>query len=173
MLISFLTDLFIPFGAILDYFIYFLVTYIFVFIISVLAISLSGNIMGFIIIILLLLLLYPSLTFIEYKTRSDYLDTYYLCESEECMPTIEYCGDDNNCLKEIESGKYHYRVIQKYNSTLTTTINYFNEGFNTKSIINYIKGKTKVYEEKLNKLMLMKDEVMLNLRMTKGINKND
>ena len=44
---------------------------------------------------------------------------------------------------------------------------------NTKSIINYIKGKTKVYEEKLNKLMLMKDEVMLNLRMTKGINKND
>ena len=43
---------------------------------------------------------------------------------------------------------------------------------NTKSIINYIKGKTKVYEEKLNKLMLMKDEVMLNLRMTKGINKN-
>lgn len=44
---------------------------------------------------------------------------------------------------------------------------------NTKSIINYIKGKTKVYEEKLNKLMLMKDEVMLNLRMIKGINKND
>ena len=44
---------------------------------------------------------------------------------------------------------------------------------NTKSIINYIKGKTKVYEEKLNKLMLMKDEVMLNLRMTKGINKNN
>ena len=138
LLISFLTDLFIPFGAILDYFIYFLVTYIFVFIISVLAISLSGNIMGFIIIILLLLLLYPSLTFIEYKTRSDNLDTYYLCESEECMPTIEYCGDDNNCLKEIESGKYHYRVIQKYNSTLTTPINYFNEGFNTKSIIKTI-----------------------------------
>ena len=138
LLISFLTDLFIPFGAILDYFIYFLVTYIFVFIISVLAISLSGNIMGFIIIILLLLLLYPSLTFIEYKTRSDNLDTYYLCESEECMPTIEYCGDDNNCLKEIESGKYHYRVIQKYNSTLTTPINYFNESFNTKSIIKTI-----------------------------------
>ena len=44
---------------------------------------------------------------------------------------------------------------------------------NTKSIINYIKGKTKLYEEKLNKLMLMKDEVMLNLRMTKGINKNN
>lgn len=44
---------------------------------------------------------------------------------------------------------------------------------NTKSIINYIKGKTKVYEEKLNKLMLMKDEAMLNLRMTKGINKNN
>ena len=138
LLISFLTDLFIPFGAILDYFIYFLVTYIFVFIISVLAISLSGNIMGFIIIILLLLLLYPSLTFIEYKTRSDNLDTYYLCESEECIPTIEYCGDDNNCLKEIESGKYHYRVIQKYNSTLTTPINYFNESFNTKSIIKTI-----------------------------------
>lgn len=44
---------------------------------------------------------------------------------------------------------------------------------NTKSIINYIKGKTKTYEEKLDKLMLMKDEAMLNLRMINGINKND
>ncbi len=44
---------------------------------------------------------------------------------------------------------------------------------NTKSITNYIKGKKKNYEENLDKLMFMKDEVMLNLRMTKGINKND
>ncbi len=44
---------------------------------------------------------------------------------------------------------------------------------NTKSITNYIKGKTKTYKENLDKLSLMKDEVMLNLRMIKGINKND
>ena len=44
---------------------------------------------------------------------------------------------------------------------------------NTKSIINYIKGKTKTYKENLDKLMFMKDEVMLNLRMIKGINKNN
>ena len=42
---------------------------------------------------------------------------------------------------------------------------------NTKSVNNYIKGKTVSYEELLDKLKLMKDEVMLNLRLTSGINK--
>ena len=42
---------------------------------------------------------------------------------------------------------------------------------NTKSVFNYINGKTKVYEEKITFEQSIKDEVMLNLRKTKGINK--
>lgn len=44
---------------------------------------------------------------------------------------------------------------------------------NTKSVINYINGKTHVYEEKLSIDQKIKDEVMLNLRMIKGIDKED
>ena len=44
---------------------------------------------------------------------------------------------------------------------------------NTKSVFNYINGKTMVYEEFLTKEELIKDEVMLNLRIINGINKND
>ncbi|MEG0826683.1 MAG: radical SAM family heme chaperone HemW [Bacilli bacterium] len=43
---------------------------------------------------------------------------------------------------------------------------------NTKSINNYINGKTRINEEILNVDLLIKDEVMLNLRKTTGINKN-
>lgn len=43
---------------------------------------------------------------------------------------------------------------------------------NTKSIINYINGKTRVYEEELSIEQKIKDEVMLNLRMINGINKD-
>lgn len=44
---------------------------------------------------------------------------------------------------------------------------------NTKSVPNYINGKTKVYEEKITRMQSIKDEVMLNLRKTKGINKEE
>ncbi len=42
---------------------------------------------------------------------------------------------------------------------------------NTKSIFNYIKGKTKVYHETISNDNLIKDEIMLGLRKIKGINK--
>lgn len=42
---------------------------------------------------------------------------------------------------------------------------------NTKSIFNYIKGKKRTYEEKLEINELIKDEVMLGLRKTSGIDK--
>ncbi len=44
---------------------------------------------------------------------------------------------------------------------------------NTKSVFNYINGKTRIYEEKVSIEQMLKDEVMLNLRMKNGINKED
>jgi len=44
---------------------------------------------------------------------------------------------------------------------------------NTKSIINYINGKTKIYEEYIDKEQMIKDEIMLSLRKTKGVNKKE
>lgn len=42
---------------------------------------------------------------------------------------------------------------------------------NTKSVFNYLKGKTIIYKEYINNDQMLKDEVMLNLRKITGINK--
>lgn len=92
-----------------------------------------------------------------------------------------------------ENGFYHYEISNfskkgfesKHNINYWKNNNYYGfgsgaSGFinnvrydNTKSIFNYIKGKYIINNEVLDKDMLMKDEVMLNLRMINGISKND
>lgn len=44
---------------------------------------------------------------------------------------------------------------------------------NTKSVVNYINGKTRIYEEKISNDQMIMDEVMLKLRMIDGINKEN
>ena len=44
---------------------------------------------------------------------------------------------------------------------------------NTKSVLNYIHGKTRVFEEKIDLSKKMKDDIMLLLRTKKGINKKE
>lgn len=95
-------------------------------------------------------------------------------------------------IKELSKNGYeHYEISNfaktgyesKHNLTYWNNERYYGfgagaSGFvenkrydNTKSIKNYISGKTIVYEEILDKKTLMKDEVILNLRKTSGINK--
>ena len=57
-LLSLFTKIYIPLGALIDYFIYWLITYIFVFLISSLAICFAGNMMSSLVVLLLLLFLF-------------------------------------------------------------------------------------------------------------------
>ena len=88
-------------------------------------------------------------------------------------------------------GYYHYELSNfskngfesKHNLTYWNNEEYYGfgagaSGFingirydNTKSIPNYINGKTKINEEEISLIQSIKDEVMLNLRKTLGINK--
>lgn len=92
-----------------------------------------------------------------------------------------------------KNGYNHYELSNfakegyesKHNVTYWNNDNYYGfgagaSGFinnirydNTKSIFKYNNGITKVYEEKLSKGKLIKDEIMLSLRKTSGINKNE
>ena len=107
VLLNLLTDLFIPLGAILDYFIYWVVSYIFIFIIASLGISVAGNRAGAIVIVLLVLFLFPTLTLIEYSVRSYNSNNYLVCESTECLPSEAYCNKDSECLTNLVAGKYY------------------------------------------------------------------
>ena len=93
-----------------------------------------------------------------------------------------------NFLKKL--GYNHYEISNfskegyesKHNLAYWNNINYYGfgagaSGFlgkkrydNTKSIFNYNKGITKIYEEYMNKSKLIKDEIMLGLRKIEGIN---
>lgn len=106
------TSLFIPFSVILDYFCYSLVTYMFIFIISLLAIAISGNISGTFVVFLLLLLFGASISYINYDIKNKNTNVYYISESES------------------------YKADLTYDYTLITPLNYYRyETYNTNSII--------------------------------------
>ena len=138
-LLGWLTDLFIPAGAILDYFIYWLVTYIFVFIASVIGISIAGNIISFLVVVALILFLYPCFTLMDYSFRYENSNNVKLeCNDKDCLPDEIYCVRNETCLANLENGKYIYDVDQKYDSTLSTPVNYYNEGFANASVIKTV-----------------------------------
>lgn len=139
ILLSLFTNLFIPLGAIFDYFIYWLVTYIFIFIIASLGISVAGNKAGAIVIVLLVLFLFPTLTLIEYGVRSYNSNNYLVCESAECLPSEAYCNKDSECLANLAEGKYYYSVDERYTAILSTPVSYFNIfTYDTASVIKTI-----------------------------------
>lgn len=95
-----------------------------------------------------------------------------------------------NTLKD--NGYNHYELSNfskkgfesKHNITYWNNSNYYGfgagaSGFigdvrydNTKSVFNYINKKRVMYKEIISKEQMLKDEVMLSLRLTTGINKN-
>ena len=108
------TSLFIPFRVILDYFCYSLVTYMFIFIISLLAIAISGNISGTIVVFLLLLLLGASISYINYDIKNKKTNVYYISESENI----------------------NYKADLTYDYTLIMPLNYYKyDTYSTSSVI--------------------------------------
>ena len=137
------------------------------------------------------------------KLDISHVSTYALIVEEHTklgIKSIEEVSDDiqNKMYYTIcdffnKHGYEHYELsnfakkgyYSKHNLTYWNNENYYGfgagaSGFignkrydNTKSILNYINGKRKAYEEEVDKETLIKDEVMLNLRMIKGINKKE
>ncbi len=136
-LLSLLTKIHIPFLVLIDYFIYFLITYIFVFLISSLAISFSGNMMSSLVIILLLLFLFPTLSYINHTFKYTNGFATYTCMEEERIPNREiYCLNASDNCKIIDENRVDYYFNYSYKDNLSTPINYFvTSNFSTPSII--------------------------------------
>ena len=139
ILLNLFTDLFIPAGAIIDYFIFWLFTYIFVFIVSVVGISLSGSKIGAFVIIALIILLYPCLSLINesLKTNTEY-NVNLVCNDESCLPDEVYCSNDAGCLEALASEEYSYPVDSMFTGVFTTPIDYYRDGFTNYSLIKTI-----------------------------------
>ena len=132
------TDLFIPAGAIIDYFVFWLFTYIFVFIVSVVGISISGSRIGAIVIVALIILLYPCLSVMNesLKNNTEY-NVNLICRDEDCFPSAEYCVGEK-CLEQLDNNEYIYDVNTMFTGVFTTPIDYYRDGFTTFSLVKTI-----------------------------------
>ncbi len=104
----------IPFALLLDYFIFWLVSYIFMFIISNLAIILAGNFLTSLVILIILICIIPYLLIVNYVAHDNYASyNYIVCDNEECQPDNYYCYNDTNCEAHLLNNEYML-YYQKY-----------------------------------------------------------
>ena len=138
VLLNLLTDLFIPLGVLFDYFIYWVVSYIFIFIVASLGISVAGNRAGAIVIIGLLIFFFPILSYLSFNIKTNFNAKYIACESSECIANTDACRNNINCKIDASDGTYYYYLYNNYDSILTTPVNYYKDLYNTTSVIKTI-----------------------------------
>ncbi len=125
--------LIIPFALIIDYFVYFLISYIFMFLVSTLAITLVGNFISSIVIILLVLCLVPFLRTLPFILDLDN-NGYIYCSKEECKPThyncnAKDCGDYYN---------FTYTELPNLNEVAPLSILNSNIAYNEDALIKMV-----------------------------------
>ena len=131
-------DIVIPFSLIIDYFLYFLVSYIFMFTISLLAISLSGNFIASIIVTLIVICLFPffkAINYAYYNNTSNYVTASFIN-----APTYN-CDNNSTCNQHLKNNEYHlyYRPVLK--SDFTAPLIFLNNDkliYNSKSLIKML-----------------------------------
>ena len=110
----------IPFGLLVDYFLFWFISYVFMFTVTNLAIILSGNLITSIVVALIILLIVPYLNGINYLTQDYYSgNNYIVCDNEDCKPTNYYCYNNSNCEEHLLDNEYnlYYGKLMTYNFT--------------------------------------------------------
>lgn len=125
------SSLFIPFKLLIDYFIMWTVSYIFVFMAANLAMSISGNLLTQIITTALVVFFVPFIT--DYSTTGltgsyYHTDTEITCLKEECKPEKYYCYGDKYCAINRDLGIYRVYVdpVNKNNNFTTPYALFYN-----------------------------------------------
>lgn len=110
----------IPFALLIDYFIFWFISYVFMFIVTNLAIILSGNLITSLVVTAIILLIVPYLNGISYLTQDYYSgNNYIVCDNEDCKPTNYYCYNDSDCEEHLLNNEYnlYYGKLMTYNFT--------------------------------------------------------
>ncbi len=101
------SNVIIPFNLIIDYFIFWTISYIFIFTVSNISVSLSGNAITSIVVTLLILFLIPFCH--SYITQKNNIPnkTYIKCEDNSCIPNDYICGGNNSCTIKAQDNIYY------------------------------------------------------------------
>ena len=136
----------IPFGLLVDYFLFWFISYVFMFTVINLAIVLSGNLITSIVVALIILLIVPYLNGINYITQDYYSgNNYIICENSDCKPESYYCYNDDDCEEHLLNNEYrlYYGKLLTYNFTaplvmLNEAANNNDTFYNSMSLIKMI-----------------------------------
>lgn len=137
----FFSNIIIPFALLIDYFIFWLISYIFMFAVATLAITLAGNFMSSMVIMMIIICLYPFLII-----SSSYLsmnnNNYIKCTESTCAPKNYTCGSDKECQTRLLNNEYNLSYDKSPNVVLTapTLIMFAGETtiYNTGSLIKML-----------------------------------
>ncbi len=145
-LFNIFSSLVIPFPLIIDYFIFFLVAYVFVFLLSVLGISLAGNFMGTIVVVLIVLCLFPfvKVSNLYFTVNSD--SKSYIRVQNDYKPDVYSCGEnymvDSKCEEMVNKGYYPIRYSRTLDNDFVAPLLILNNEevmeYNLTSIIKMI-----------------------------------
>lgn len=121
------SNIYIPLGLLFDYFILWFISYTFVFIVSNLAMSISGNMASQIVVSLLILFLIPYIHFYTSNVGRMYngSDTYWIKTTNETMPLTHSCSltdyyDISKCLINKDLGIYYSNFTKEEANNYTT-----------------------------------------------------
>ena len=136
----------IPFGLLVDYFLFWFISYVFMFTVINLAIVLSGNLITSVVVALIILLIVPYLNGINYITQDYYSgNNYIICENSDCKPESYYCYNDDDCEEHLLNNEYrlYYGKLLTYNFTaplvmLNEAANNNDTFYNSMSLIKMI-----------------------------------
>lgn len=117
---SMLANYALPFSMILDYFLIWLVTYFFVFSVSMIAISISGNVMTTIAVSMLLFFLVPFLHAFAKAGINQTGNFYIECNHQACLPENYSCDNIESCEKKERENQYqlHSERMSSYVYTM-------------------------------------------------------
>ncbi len=148
ILSSTLPNLVVPLGMVIDYFILWTVAYVFVFTVSNIAVSVSGNMITSLVVSALILFLVPFMHFFINNGLPLNHDSEYIieCNNKECQ-TENYYGHgtaSRNLAKENKYTMYLNRKPSSYNYTIPSnfifnTLFNGNTNFNVYNTISIIK----------------------------------
>lgn len=136
IILGLFTSLVVPFALVIDYFVYWWVTYLFMFVISVLAISLSGNVFTSFVALGVILCTYPITSGIL-SIYPEYANFYYKCSQEVCDFADEYnCFSSETCEIHKENNEYQLNLYKNNNDIFTTPLNaLIYKKYDTKSVV--------------------------------------
>ena len=120
LLVTLTSNLIIPFSMIIDYFLIWSLAYIFVFIMTNLCMSISGNAITQLVLTIIVLAVIPFTHdyMVNYRNHHSYIGAVQVeCKNNKCKPITYECYDNKECIQNKQDGIYKIHNVEIIKNT--------------------------------------------------------